>query len=337
MRRKWLGLAALGLGVAALELQRRRDARAVAADPETAELQRELHGRPVDVVSADGTHLHAEVFGPEDAPTIVLAHGWTCAIAFWHYQIRDLSTEFRVVAYDQRGHGRSQPPRGGAYSPEALGDDLHAVIEACVPQGQRCVVAGHSMGGMTVVSWAGRHAEQVRHHVAAAALIDTGMGNLTREQLLLNPGWAHALHEVVAPRITGSKLPLPRRSTAVSYRLTRAIGLARNARPAHIAFTEKLFSDCAAATRGGSGRMFHKLDLYDSIPKLDVPTVVLVGEEDRLTPPVHAQRIAGSLPQLVGLVEIPGVGHQAPLEAHELVTERIRELARSHLKTPVAA
>ena len=142
--RRAAGLAVLaGLGTA-WELQRRADARAIAADPETAELSNPLRGRPVEVVSADGTRLHAEVFGPEGAPSIVLAHGWTCCIDVWHYQLRDLRDEFRLVAYDQRGHGRSQAPKGGEYSPEALSDDLHAVIESCVPKGQRCVEIGRA-------------------------------------------------------------------------------------------------------------------------------------------------------------------------------------------------
>jgi pimeloyl-ACP methyl ester carboxylesterase len=77
--------------------------------------------------------------------------------------------------------------------------------------------------------------------------------------------------------------------------------------------------------------MFPKLDLYSSLPSLDVPTVVIVGEKDRLTPPWHAHRMAELLPQVVEVLVIPEVGHQAPLEAHGLVTGRIRELARRHL------
>ena len=52
--------------------------------------------------------LHAEVFGPEDGTTVVLAHGWTEMLDFWTYVIRDLTGKgFRVVAYDLRGHGDS--------------------------------------------------------------------------------------------------------------------------------------------------------------------------------------------------------------------------------------
>lgn len=320
-----------GAGAIAWDRQRRADARAVAEDPANAELQRELRGRSVSVVSADGTRLHAEVFGPDDAPTVVLVHGWTCTIDFWHYQIRDLSDEFRVVAYDQRGHGRSQAPAAGGCTAQALADDLHAVIEACVPPGERCVVAGHSMGGMTIVSWAGTRPGQVQSHLAAAALVSTGMGDLTRQALILNPPWAARLRDVLAPRVAGLTLPLPQRSTPLSHRAVRYVALSRSASPATVAFAERMISATPAPTRGGFGRLFHELDLYDSLAELDVPTMVIVGEKDRLTPPWHARRMAELLPQLVEVVEIPEIGHMAPLEAPAQVTQCLRELARQRL------
>ena len=64
-------------------------------------------GRVVHVRSKDGIRLHTEVFGPEDGYPIVLAHGITCAIRVWAYQIADLASDYRVIAFDHRGHGRS--------------------------------------------------------------------------------------------------------------------------------------------------------------------------------------------------------------------------------------
>ena len=331
MRRALVAAGGVALAGSLWEVQRRRDARAIAADPGTAELSREIRGREVEAVSADGTRLHAEVFGPEDAPTIVLVHGWTNEIAVWHHQIRDLMGEFRVVAYDQRGHGRSEPPRGGEYTDAALGDDLHAVIGATVPGGRRCVVVGHSMGGMTIVSWAGRNAEQVHEHVAAAMLIGTGMGDLVEQALLFRPRYGARLSRALWSRSVSLPLKLPQRTTPISYRAMRYIALSRKASPSAVAFTDRLTSRCPAPVRAGFGRSLSTLDLYESVPRLDVPTVVMVGAVDRLTPPWHARKLAETLPDVVELVELPEVGHMLQLEAPAEITSRIARLAREYL------
>src|SRR6201996_4286944 len=86
--------------------------------------------RPVDVRSADGTRLHTEVFGPEDGYPIVLAHGITCAIRVWAYQIADLAQNYRVIAFDHRGHGRSGLPRRGGFRLSHLAADVDAVLDA---------------------------------------------------------------------------------------------------------------------------------------------------------------------------------------------------------------
>ncbi|HXA29312.1 MAG TPA: alpha/beta hydrolase [Candidatus Angelobacter sp.] len=336
--RRALGAAgALALSAAAWEVQRRRDARSIAADPDTVELSRPIRGDGVEVRSADGTVLHAEVFGPADAPTVVLVHGWTNEIAVWHHQIRDLMGEFRVVAYDQRGHGRSEPPRGGDYSSDALGDDLHAVIEATVPDTQRCVVVGHSMGGMTIVAWAGRHPQQVAERCAGAMLVGTGMGDLLEQLLVLRPRIGARVYRALAPRALDLPLKLPQHSTPLSYRAIRYVALSPNASPGAVAFTEEITARCPAPVRAGFGRALSSLDLYESVPELRVPTVVMVGALDKLTPPWHARKLAQTLPDVAELVELPGAGHMLQLEAPGEVTSRIAELARSYLAAPRAA
>src|SRR5271156_963420 len=93
--------------------------------------------RTVQVRSADGTRLHTEVFGPDDGYPIVLAHGITCAIRAWTYQIAELAGDFRVIAFDHRGHGRSGIPRRGGYSLSHLAADVDAVLDATLRPGER--------------------------------------------------------------------------------------------------------------------------------------------------------------------------------------------------------
>src|ERR1022692_2506648 len=83
--------AAASAALAGAELQRRH-VRRIATDPEYAELSAPLHGRPLGITSADGTHLYAEAFGPEDGPSLVLVHGWTEDLRYWTHVIKELSS-----------------------------------------------------------------------------------------------------------------------------------------------------------------------------------------------------------------------------------------------------
>lgn len=136
--------------------------------------------RTVPVRAPDGTRLHTEVFGPENGYPIVLSHGITCAIRVWAHQIADLATDYRVIAFDHRGHGRSGIPRRGGYSLAHLASDVDAVLEATLAPGERAVIAGHSMGGMALAAWSDRYRHKVEARADAVALINTTTGDLLR-------------------------------------------------------------------------------------------------------------------------------------------------------------
>ncbi|WP_017593173.1 alpha/beta fold hydrolase, partial [Nocardiopsis potens] len=122
--------------------------------------------------SADGTPIHIETIGPRNAPTIVLAHGWTCSTPFWAPVINHLPPNLRIVLYDQRGHGHShRPANRTAYTTTALADDLTAVLRTTLPDDTPAIIAGHSMGGMTIMAAADR--PDLRNRAAAIALIST--------------------------------------------------------------------------------------------------------------------------------------------------------------------
>ena len=331
--RRLIGTAAFAtLGLTAWEIQRRRDLRAVNADPEWRELNRPLDGRASVVRATDGVRLHVETFGPDEAPAIVLVHGWTCDITFWHYQIRDLSRYFRVVAYDQRGHGHSDVPTGAeSYTAETLAADLQSVLDACVPEGEKCVVAGHSMGGMTIVAWAGRNPEAVRSRLAGAALINTGMNELTARLLVLGPRAGARVHNaVITPLVTASR-GVSTRFEPISYRVIRRLAAGRAASAGRVAFMHRMILSCPAPVRAGFGRLFRDLDLSDSVAALVVPAIVITSDEDRLLPPWHSEQLASRLPDLVELVELSSIGHMSPLEAPEAVTAHLRRLAADTL------
>jgi pimeloyl-ACP methyl ester carboxylesterase len=319
-----------GLAVAALAgaVVERHHLRRIAADPEDAALRTPSRGRPLAVTSADGTRLHAEVFGADDAQTIVLAHGWTETIAFWIYVIRNLSAAgLRIVAYDLRGHGDSEPARGGDYSIARFGEDLEAVLEASLADDGRAVVVGHSLGAMSIAAWAEHH--DVQRRASGAALLNTGVGELLAEHLLIPVPWiAQLLGRVLPPaRFVGSRAPLPQFSTPLDYAAVRYIAFGPAASPAQVAFYERMLIACPPDVRADVGVALSELELHHALPRLTVPTVVLAGADDKLTPRSHAERIAQELPQLRKLIVLPRTGHMAPLERPREISDQLVELA----------
>jgi pimeloyl-ACP methyl ester carboxylesterase len=325
-RALWAGVGTAGALAAGGVLQVAH-MRRIARDPEKDALEDPPKGRPHRVGSADGTALHVEVFGPEDGETVVLAHGWTEALRYWTYVIRRLEDSgIRVVAYDLRGHGDSDPAADGDYAIPRFGEDLEAVLAHCVPEPRRAVVAGHSLGAMSIASWAEKH--DVERRVRAAALLNTGVGDLIAEHLLLPlPGIAQGLSRTIAVRgFLGNKAPLPRFSTPLSYAAIRYVAFGPDASPAQVAFFERMLITCPPDVRANVGIAISEMDLNHALPRLTVPTIVLGGAEDKLTPPSHARRIAGMLPQLRRLTVIEHAGHMTPLERPDVVTEALVEL-----------
>jgi len=305
-------------------LKRRRFAAAEAIPP----------GRAMSIRSKDGIRLHAEVFGPEDGYPIVLAHGITCALRVWAYQIADLANHYRVIAFDHRGHGRSAvPARRSGYSLDHLAGDLDSVLEAALAPGERAVIAGHSMGGIAITSWADRYPDRVPQRADAVALVNTTTGDLLRNVQLLSVPQPLA---DVRVRAAGTLLktfgaaPLLRAVDRPSRRFVSTIAVGRDADPAVAEFIFELFTSTPPAGRGGWARI-----LVDSLgpehiglTNLKVPTLVIGSTKDRLLPMVSSRHIAKMAPNLASFVELSG-GHCAIVERPDEVNKHLRMLIES--------
>ena len=289
--------------------------------------------RTVDVRSADGTRLHTEVFGPEDGYPIVLAHGITCAIRVWAHQIADLAKNYRVIAFDHRGHGQSGLPRRGGYSLSHLAADVDAVLNATLAPGERAVIAGHSMGGMAIAAWSDHYRHKVESRADAVALINTTTGDLLREVRLLPVPAPFAAVRVLGGRalinIFGSATVPPAVHRA-SREMVSMLAVGADADRAVGALIFELFSATSPAGRGGCGRALVEAmgRRHIDLTGLTVPTLVIGSRRDRLTPLVQSRRIAAAAPNLVGLVELPG-GHCSMLERPSEVNRELRSLAES--------
>ena len=234
----------------------------------------------VIVRGADGTRLHTEVFGPADGYPIVLAHGITCALQVWREQIADLSRDYRVIAYDHRGHGRSGVPPRSHYTLSHLASDLDAVLEATLAPGERAVIAGHSMGGIAIEAWSERYRHRVAQRADAVALINTTTGDIVRQvKFLTLPRGLAGGRAAVGTRIVrrfGGHPDAARRRTAQPP-LRRGAGRRPRRRPGdRLVRLRPLRADAT----GRAGRLRRNADglagaYHVSLAGLTVPTLVI--------------------------------------------------------------
>jgi non-heme chloroperoxidase len=298
-----------GAGAAATALiaaRRWRDA----PDPCQPERYRLAGGEPFDVVVDDGAVLRGMAVG--EGPTVVLAHCWTGSRAVWApVAARLVEDGRRVVLYDHRGHGAST--RGTTDLTVArLGDDLATVLETLdVRDG---VLAGHSLGGMTAMAMTIDHPEVAAERLRAQVLVATGAS-----------GVAAGLVGALYMRLTGERWAERIMAGRAGPAVTR-MAVGREPRLAHLVATRDDFVAMPAADRLALLRAMSAMDLSAGLAGVTVPTTVVIGRRDLLTPPSLGRAVARSIPD-ARLVEVPGGGHMLPLEAPDLLAELIAKEA----------
>ncbi|GAA4641294.1 alpha/beta fold hydrolase [Gordonia humi] len=292
------------------------------------------------VGASDGTLLHAVISGDVDAADeiVILIHGWTCNTGFWNAQVGHLGGRRALIAYDQRGHGLSEM---GSTKPtaELLGRDLQAVIDELVPDGKRAVLVGHSMGGMTIMSWAAQFGAGMEEKISGIVLTSTAAFGVVQRQLLVPknlPAFARPFEPLVERAFVSTPLPLPANS-AITERITHYVALGPVARQAHVDFSDEQIAACSPTARAAWGAAMYSLDLRPGLAKITVPTAVVVGSADRLTSPEHAEEMAQVLRGngvLHSITEYPGAGHMVPIERavqyNRLLDQVLDDVAAAH-------
>lgn len=268
-------------------------------------------GQAATVKTDDGAELAVTVAGPHDGPAVVLAHCWGGGREVWApVAHRLVKTGHRVVLYDQRGHGSSTVGADGLSIPR-LGGDLKAVLEEV--NARDAVLAGHSMGGMTIQSMAAHHPEAVEQRARAVVLVATAAAGLSRGVARLDA----AAQRVVSHRAVDRALSSPRFGHAM---VMSAIGA--QARRSDLVITRDFFLALSPEHRAGWLGHMLAMDLREGIATLNVPTTVMVGTRDTLTPPARARQMVEAIPQ-ARLVTLKGRGHMLPLEAADEVAAAI--------------
>ncbi|OJF15318.1 alpha/beta fold hydrolase [Couchioplanes caeruleus] len=287
---------------------------------------------------ADGVRLHVETSGPADAPvTVVFLHGWCLDRRTWHYQIRALEgTNTRVISYDARGHGRSSTTRRCSATLRQLGDDLAEVIDAYAPAGP-VVLAGHSLGGMTIMEYADSYPQEFAERIAGLLFVSTTAEGATHTcyglPTPLTP-FLRAAEQTGAGLLARLGAWRPHRAVLPALRPgVRWLLFGDEHEPGDLALTMSAVGRASLRSIGGFRASVGAQQRLHTLAALgDVPAAALVGDKDRLTPPACAESIAEALTG-TELTVCEGAGHmlmmERPAEVTAALTAVVAKAARS--------
>lgn len=234
------------------------------------------------LIDRDGVKIYYEVHG--DGPALLLTHGFSSSSHMWAGQREALGRHVKLITWDMRGHGRSDYPSDqAAYTQVATIEDMAAILDAA-GAGQ-AIIGGLSLGGYMSLAFRLAHPERVR----ALVIVDTGPGFRSDEA---REGWnAYALR---------------------TADLFESEGLARLSESS----IEARFAphrDASGVARAARGMLTQRnARVINSLPEIDVPTLVIVGADDKPFLP-SSEYMAKKIPG-AKLVVIPDAGHASNMD-----------------------
>jgi len=257
----------------------------------------------------DGGWLEYDVRG--EGAALVLLHAFPLGMSMWDGQCEALAPAYRVVRFGARGFGESDLA-DGPLTMERIADDAAALLDALGIE--RAVVGGCSMGGYAAFAFARRHP----HRLAGLVLQDTKAGADTEEarqsrfelaRRVLDEG-PRVAADAFLPKLLGQTTQRERPQLAAVLR-------------------ERILATRPEAIASALHGLAAREDSRATLAAIRVPTLVLVGEEDAITPPAEAEAIARGVSG-ARLVRIPRAGHLANLENPPEVDRALRQfLARA--------
>jgi pimeloyl-ACP methyl ester carboxylesterase len=290
-------------------------------DTDAAEMRAKYGGPPSQFVAiGDGVTVHLRDEGPKDAPAIVLLHGSNADLHTWEPWVAALKGQYRVIRFDQVGHGLTGPDPAHDYSRDNYVAD---VLEVADKLGLgRFILGGNSMGGKHALAFAVAHPDRV----AGLVLVDgsggpmlpqkedkgrkdTGGGNIGFK-IAQTPG-INLLVEQITPR------------SLIAQSLEQSVSVKAVVTEAAVdRYWELLrYPGNRRATLKRFGYAYEPLTEAE-IAAVTTPTLILWGEEDRLIPVAAGQWLAKTMPN-AQLVVYPAIGH---LPHEEAVPETLASL-----------
>lgn len=189
---------------------------------------------------------------------MVFVHGWMDDHSVWDSQMEYFSKNHRVIAYDQRGHGRSDKPEKG-YSIKTLSDDLNYITKTL--NIEQFTLVGHSLGGMVAMVFALKHPE----HVSKLVLVSTGAKTHTALRIMLSVLIQALPYNIFADGSVNFKY----------YKPSKRI----KAEAMEMALRTPKYAACESLKE-----FTINYDIRDRVSNIKVPTLIIVGEQDTSTP-----------------------------------------------------
>ena len=295
------------------------------------------------VVATDGVRLHVEVDEPSSGeglveddrlrPTVVMSHGFCLTSECWVFQRRYLRwAGYRVVVWDQRGHGRSDRGDVSSYTIAQLSEDLVTVIKAVAPEGP-LVLVGHSMGGMSTMALGTLHPDLVRERVVAFAAVSTSAGGMPLASGRFAAAMGRLLIERLGPGVAGIfenrpellKNLLSANSELAEF-LVERYSFASPVPRSVVKLAAKMLLGTNLTVLSSFTPAF---DAYDQTAGLvafeGCETLVFNGEQDLVTPPEHSEAIVRALPGAQHVI-LRDAGHVIMLEHPDLLNQQLDAL-----------
>jgi pimeloyl-ACP methyl ester carboxylesterase len=246
-----------------------------------------------------------------DGPAVLLLHAFPLNAGMWDEQFATLGDRYRVIAPDLKGFGGSDAPGDRSqYTMDSYADELAALLDSLGVN--KAVVAGLSMGGYVAFAFLRRHKDKV----AALVLADTraeadppeGVEKRSGQQKMIESEGTAGLISALPGALLGSTT--------------------NESRPEVVERAKKLMDNPPEGFIGALEAMKIRPDSTSDLSGIDVPTLVIVGEQDGVTPPDAARKIhehvGGST-----LVVLPDAGHLSNLEVPDAFNRALEEFLKT--------
>lgn len=277
---------------------------------DAAEMRAKYGAAPSRFVTLPGgLRVHYRDEGPRDAPVIVLLHGSNADLHTWQPWVDRLKDRFRVIRFDQRGHGLTGAAPAGGYDSDAFAGDILAFADAL--KLDRFVLAGNSMGGANAARFAMRHprhlAPRLARRLEGLVLIDAGGAPIARQ------GGGNLAFTVLRMPVIGPLASQMMHRSLVERSLRQSVTNQAVVTPAAVDRYWELarLPGNSQATRERFALPWTQFTAAE-VARITVPTLVMWGREDSLIPYEAAAWFMRHLPD-ARLVAYPGIGH-LPME-----------------------